>query len=374
MGRLGILCLLIGLSAGCGSDLLVDDAVTLETTPDVAATSLGPSAQGTSSTQQRDVESPVVRDATILERQGSTTVSEVETVLLGVSPDGRFSYSFRHPELLVDAGSGLAPALNDERDGFKEIRDFTFGGDDLVGWVSYDDNFGGRALLGRIADNGVIVDVHPLWGDAQQLFEQERNLAELIEDAVEYGIDPESDPFYVMSADSPPVIDTSNPLVPVLESEGHWARSNPGNWYVGETLGVDPACGASTLYKDDADGFARVLAGDVELDTITTVDASEMFTGAIDTAFAQRLIVLTTQCADESWGRRVYVGWESVGYGDGGPRFEYPLFVTPLVNYEVAEVISVNVVPLDEGDCCTPSRATIDIELPNGEVETVPWP
>ena len=38
-------------------------------------------------------------------------------------------------------------------------------------------------------------------------------------------------------------------------------------------------------------------------------------------------------------------GWEAIDYGEGGPRLEFPLFVEPLVDYEVAGVLGVAVTP-----------------------------
>lgn len=301
---------------------------------------------------------------------------------LGLTPDGQFTY---HAErsgpvgnrwaITVDSNGGRVPALRDDRDKFDQIEQFVFGDDQLVGWVWADYNFGYRAMVGRIDVDGRIVDTHPLSGQSRIAFDDVRNLVPIIANAETFGLDLESDPFAVMSADPAVLIDTETPLLPELETEGFWARDNAGSWYLGETLGSEPACGASTLYKDDADGFARVLAADIELDTVVEVHASEANNaGHVDTAGVSRFVVLSTECSGLYEGRRVFVGRESVNYGDGGPRWEFPLSVERLSDFEVTHVTGIETTSVGDDDCCGQTRVSIHMELLDGKTETIVWP
>ncbi len=187
-------------------------------------------------------------------------------------------------------------------------------------------------------------------------------------------VDTANDPFFVMSADPAPGIETDAPLVPVLESDGYWAREQPGFWYRGDTLGREPACGASTLYKDDADGFARVLDASIEIDTVVDVDVDDEFgTGGVDTVGAARAVVLSTVCPSRYEGRRVHWGIETIDYGDQGPRVESPLIVESAPHAPVAEVLGVTaVITLGPGDCCPwPSLLRIDVEVLDGTRSTI---
>jgi len=184
-------------------------------------------------------------------------------------------------------------------------------------------------------------------------------------DGEAYVLDPVADPFFVMSADPMPRIETDAPLVEEFETEGAWARENPGFWYRGETLGSNPACGASTLYKDDADGYVRVLDASIELDLVADVDVAERFdTGGVDSAGGARGVVLST----EYDGRQLFWGVEWIDYGDNGPRFESPLFVEAAFDTTVAKVLHVAAIILNEemGCCLELGGLAITVELLDG--------
>ncbi len=301
-----------------------------------------------------------------------------ETVLLAESPDGRFTYSASYTggsdsllngTLMVDDGSGAMPALRDPRDKFDEINDMVFGPDGLVAWATDDYTYGRLIFIGRIDDGGRVLDSHEvvdpniqLWGtgtfdDAGVLTSPTRD------NPPGYAHDTTTDPWFVMSAQPVPQIETDQPLVGVLESEGYWALDDPGFWYRGDTLGRDPGCGASTLYKDDADGYSRVLDAATELDLVVDVDAtSSSHSGGAYTVGSMRAVIISTECPDEYEGRRVYWGIESIDYGDGGPRFESPLTVSLALDAPVAEVLSVTTVIRSGGGCCD-QIAALELEI-----------
>lgn len=304
--------------------------------------------------------------------------------LLATTPDGRFNYFAEYESsivllngtLLVDDGSGRRPALRDVRDQFDDIRSMVFGPDALVAWMSQDYQFGSRVFVGRVDNGGQIIDAHQV-GAREEMnsvmsFNDSGELLGESYDGSPVAIDTASDPFFVMSASPVPRIDTDHRLVEEIESGGYWARVPPGSWYRGETLGVAPACGASTLYRDDADGFARVLAASTELDEVTAVHAAEPFgTGGADSVGVARAIVLSTVCPERYVGRRLYWGIESINYGDGGPRLDSPVLVEPVDHGPVAQVVGVVLETVEDGCCPWPSRLLIDVEFLNGATSVI---
>lgn len=352
---------LVGLlAAACGSS------------PDLNTESASGSASESSTT--------ATTSTTTISTQSSTAPTTTTTTVLAepaadsstptsfwVTPDGRFTYmaSYLHEgdnnlrgTLLVDDGNGAMPALRDGRDVFDDIGGMIFGPDGLVTWTSNDQSKGSLVFIGRIDDSGRIVDSHRVGADAEVTetvgFDDLGVLTSTTYDGESYVVDPAVDPFFVMSADPMPRIETDAPLVEEFETEGFWARENPGFWYRGDTLGREPACGASTLYKDDADGFMRVLDASIELDTVVDVDVAERFnTGGVDSAGGARAVVLSTECAEQYDGRQLFWGVERIDYGDNGPRFESPLFVEAVSDTTVAEVLHVTAIILNEEmGCC----------------------
>jgi len=301
---------------------------------------------------------------------------------VAVTPDGQFTYAASYPStdasnlrgtLLVDNGEGFVPALRDDRDVFDDIHGMIFGPSGLVAWTSDDYNKGPLVFVGRIDDSGRIVDTHRVGPDAEVIasvgFDDHGLLTATTSGGEPYVLDTALDPFFVMSSIPMPLIETGLALVEEFETEGFWARENPGFWYRGETLGTEPACGASTLYKDDADGFVRVLSELIELDTVAEVDVADDFdTGGVDSVGGARAVVLSTECPGQYDGRRVYWGLEVVDYGDNGPRFESPLYVEPAFDTAVAEVMGVTAVIVDDGlGCCLQvDGLQIDVELLDG--------
>ena len=60
-------------------------------------------------------------------------------------------------------------------------------------------------------------------------------------------------------------------------------------------------------------------------------------------------MVISTECPETHEGRRLHVGVESISYGDGGPRWEWPFIVAAVDAAPVAEVVSIREV-IDEND------------------------
>jgi len=318
-----------------------------------------------------------------------TTTAASLVRVLGTTPDGRFTYSvsyrYANPDggyagngkLFVDAGEGAAPAIADDRDEFDQVEGLAFGPGGLVAWTAVDASYGAQVYLGRVGENGKILDVHRIGEDGNQLssgatFDAEGRLNIPTRDGVQVH-DTSTDPFFVMTAGVVPTINVANPLVSVAEADGYWARDDPGFWYRGDTLGSAPACGAETLYKDDADGFARVLAGDVEIDRVVAVLATPLqSTVGADAVGASRGVVVTTECPEKYAGQRVLFGFESFSYGDGGPRWELPLVLVPVAGGEVRSVIAIREVLADNG-LGDDYLAAIEIDLvrPAGNEETI---
>ncbi len=271
--------------------------------------------------------------------------------------------------ILVDDGTGPRPALRDQRDEFDAIHDMVFGPDGLVAWTSIDENYGGRVFVGRIDENGQILDSHRVGGPlddawATGSFDDQGILTATTYEGDPFLLDTATDPFFVMSAEPPPKIETDTPLLTELEHEGYWAPPDRGSWYRGRALGTEPACGSSTLDKDDVDGYARVLDASTELDTVVDIDVTESFgTGGVDTVGTARSVILSTECPGEYDGRRIHWGIETIGYGDGGPRLETPLVVEPASDTPVAEVVAVTT-HIPDVDCCPrPTALQVDVEL-----------
>jgi len=307
--------------------------------------------------------------------------------VLGQSPDGRFTYlaiyeneSRINGELLVDDGEQVMPALRDPRDRFDDMQELNFGPDDLITWTSHDGNYGSEVFIARVDEDGRIVDAHQLpqpersvWGGG--VFDEFGVLrSPTSDDHITHVHATATDPFFVVSADPRLDVDTDSPLVAVIESEGHWALDEPGSWYRGDSLGVEPACGASTIYADDPDGYRRVLDASIELDRVVDIDASST-TASVggDVVGAARAVVISVECPEEYEGLRLHSGVEYVGYGDGGPRREYPLLVESLDLEPVREVRSVVARVVDDGITSLES-IEIDIEYLSGETELLVIP
>jgi len=365
-----IACVLLA----CGSERI---AVPTETTPPSTVDAAAEPTTTASTTTTSTVDIKSSPEPTV------TTTENPETEFLATTPDGRFTYYAEFGggrwgnrwQIMVESAGDRVRALRDDRDLFDEIEQFVIGDQGLVGWVWVDYNYGYRTMVGRIDANGRIVDTHPLGGEALVAFVDDPNLATIIANAQAFGLDLAADPYAVTSANPTVLIDTTAPLTSELETNGFWARDDPGSWYLGETLSRQPACGGSTLYKDDADGFARVLAAEIELDTVVEVHVSEAdSSGAVDSAGIDRFVVLSTECPEKYQGRRVFVGREIIGYGDRGPRFEFPLTVEPLADFEVSRVVFVEALPVTSEDCCGPPGISVQVELLNGKTETISWP
>jgi len=375
---------LVGLfAAACGSspNLNKESASASSSESSTTATTTTTTTIGTRPSAAPATTTTVLAEPVV--DSSSTTTTTAPPTFPVVTPDGRFTYtaSYLHTgdnnlrgTLLVDDGSGAVPALRDSRDVFDDIHGIVFGPDGLVTWTSSDYNKGSSLVfIGRIDEMGRIVDSHrvgPLadvWSTVG--FDDLGVLTSMTYDGEPYLLDNVVDPFFVMSADPMPHIETDEPLAEEFESEGFWARENHGFWYRGDTLGAEPACGASTLYKDDADGFVRVLDASIELDTVVDVDVAERFdTGGVDSAGGARAVVLSTECAGQYDGRQLFWGVEWIDYGDNGPRFESPLYVAAAFDTTVAEVLHVRAITLNEewGCCLELGGLAITVELLDG--------
>jgi len=357
------------LAAACGSSPETLEASESSTTATTSTTTIG----------TRPSTAPTTSTTTVL---AEPAVDSAPPALPGVTPDGRFTYTASYQNegdnylrgtLLVDDGNGAVPALRDGRDVFDDIGGMIFGPDGLVTWTSNDQSKGPLVFIGRIDNSGRIVDSHRVGPDAEVAatvgFDDLGVLTSTTYDGESYLLDTVVDPFFVMSADPMPRIETDAPLIEEFETEGAWARANPGFWYRGDTLGAEPACGASTLYKDDADGFMRVLDASIELDTVVDVDVAERFnTGGVDSVGGARAVVLSTECAEQYDGLQLFWGVEWVDYGDNGPRFESPLFVEAAFDTTVAEVLNVTATIINEemGCCLELGGLQITVELLDG--------
>ena len=120
--------------------------------------------------------------------------------------------------------------------------------------------------------------------------------------------------------------------------------SGEGNWYLGETRGAEPACGAKTIYGDTPGGLARALPVELELDTVVDFDVSQTRTVDFDDGYSYttRTVVVSTECGDEYGGRRVWVGNEP-------EQLRYGLYFEQADIGEVADVLSVREEANDDG-------------------------
>lgn len=359
-------------SGSAGADISSNTSVAVAT-----SSSLAPPSGSVSTSVEVTVPAPV------------TTTESAEVNALLTSPDGRFDYvgvgSSRDDDdvemgrtILVDSGDGFGPAFNDSRDRFDDIGEIVFGPTGLISWISTDPHKGSMAFVGRIDAAGKIVDSHRVFDDQQVSapiwFDDDGLLHASIGDDMATH-DTSVDPFFVMSAVESPLIESDDPLILEIESEGFWAREIPGYWYRGETLGTDPGCGSSTLYKDDEDGYVRVLDAGIELDTIVDIDVGEAFNdGGLDSVGLGRVVVLSTACPGEYEGRRLFWGLERIDYGDGGPRFESPLHVVPVDDTLVADVLSVNPQITADGCCPQVTALLVEVERLDGTVATIEIP
>jgi len=242
--------------------------------------------------------------------------------VFGVDPSGEFTYCLTAAErgqygpglrtVMVNDGSGFTFAFADEERSFRLAR---WRNDDPASWFRFVDprtavwRTESSIVLGRRDDTGVFVDVY-----------------EFLYPFHDYDLAPgELDgndlrifaPAFVNSAAEPPAIDLSRPLIDNFAEAS--ARSE-GSWYSGDTLSETPTCGASTLYRDEVDGFSRVLNPAIELDTVQKVASTQVLSGpAVHSGWRFRTLAIAVACPEQYEGIRIYVGNESIDYGDNGP-------------------------------------------------------
>ena len=284
------------------------------------------------------------------------------------TPDGSFTYrEVADPSGLlgcegfdvaatieVDDGSGPRPAFRDSSQVFSNVADLHFGPDGLIAWTSNCEGFT-TAHVGRIDDDGSILDAH--FVDTYSLQSDDGFVDyyafRLSDDGFIVGLglrfrddgeselaliryDLATDPQFVVTADPPVRINTDIPLAATMSGEGFW--------YTGESRGTEPACGAQTLYGDTAGGPVRAFGTDFELDAIADFDVSDTRTVEFDDGYSYvtRVVVVSTECPDEYGGRRLWFGSEP-------ERVRYGLYLERADAPEVAEVLSVREVAVDDG-------------------------
>jgi len=258
------------------------------------------------------------------------------------SPDGRYTYrsiddpngrigcegSLTARTLEVSDESGSRLALGPDGVLMASISDVRFGPDGLIAWRNgcvQNTN----PTVGRIQDDGIIVDGHhlgtfftPIGADEPEsaryqffALSTDGHLVGLggsgggggggiginldADNVRLFRYDLAADPQFVESADPQIQVDWDNPLGTSLDGTS--------TWYVGDTLGAEPACGASTLYADTTTGLARALRPGVELDRIVDIEVSD--TRRVERAgadFDSRVVVLETECPGDYPGRRVW--------------------------------------------------------------------
>lgn len=299
------------------------------------------------------------------------------TALLGRSTEG-FEYLVEYPrpdgrgngQILVRAPDGeVGAALLDEHLLLPMVHDLRFGPDGLVGFVSDHFNYGPLVFIGRRDEQGRIRDLHRL---GENLYGGERPSTidgfdgdgRLI--AGEFVLDTNADPRFVNTASTLPAIGPE-PLAASVDDD----RGRPsGAWHLGETLSADPACGATTLYREVPDGWERVLDASTELDTVVAVHVTDLVgIGGVDTVGVGRQVVLATECPSEYEGQHLNWGYDGVDYGDGGPSLVGALRPLPIENLLVDEVLSVT--PISGDLWGNVSDLVLEVRTLEGESATV---
>lgn len=255
------------------------------------------------------------------------------------TPDGRFTYQEIDDPLgstgcegygiaatiAVDDGSGSRPVFGPDQPTYSSITDMHFGPDNLVAWTSGCE--GSTTLnLGRINDDGTIADPHwlNLYTDEYQVensyveFQHYRLMddgtvaalgvvynSETDESTGTYRrIDLSADTGFVNSGPLTPWIDTANPLAPTL--------AGTGEWFIGESLATNPACGDMTLYASTTGGFVHGLSDGREIDQIVDFVVSDARFVDYGDGFTMntRAVAVLTECPDEYVGRQLWFGSE----------------------------------------------------------------
>ncbi|MEM7091602.1 MAG: hypothetical protein AAF567_01265 [Actinomycetota bacterium] len=252
-----------------------------------------------------------------------------------VSPDGRFTYTAiddpnesvgcegygKAVTIAVDDGSGARPVFGPDQPTFASVRDIHFGPDDLVAWTNQCE--GPTTLhVGRLLEDGSIVDQHfvdtwePL--DDDRFIEWTGLRLSAQGDVIGLGLEFEDgistprfgrfsldgDPKFVNTGPVRPDVDLDTPLETTL--------AGTGEWFIGESLGPDPACGGQTLYASTTAGLVRGIDVRSEIPPIVDLDVSQ--TREVDYGIGPpmqtRAIVVLTECPEDDGVRTLWFGDE----------------------------------------------------------------
>ena len=330
-------------------------------------------------TQERPFfdENGLVTASTFTTPDGQFTYSEAQ------DPGGRLGCEGASPAVTisVDDGSGPKPALGSDGLVFSDLSDLHFGPDGLVAWTSSCEGFT-SAYVGRMLDDGSIADAHFVSDIDQIDRETFVNLVHyrLADDGFLVGVgplfapnsDPSADPIvhvvrYDLGSD-PKFVQTADPQPEIDEEPLGDRLGGSGSWFVGETTGREPACGASTLYGSTSTGLVRAFDSGVEIDAIVDFDIAETQTVSFEDGFGgqgsfmRRTMVFSTECPDDYQGRRIW-------FGDEPEDVHFGVFLARADAPEVAEVLAVTEVLRDESNF--PEMVIAEVEFLDGTVGEV---
>jgi len=303
-----------------------------------------------------------------------------------VSADGRFTYrSIDDPAgslgcegfgvsrtISVEAAGESRLALGEGAVTFADVSGLHFSPGGYVAWTSGCEGFL-SAYVGRTLADGSIADAH--WVDVGS-FDQESffdfrayrltNDGFLAAVGFRSGDGPAEPAFlrYELSSD-PHFVNTADPAINIDPEPLFEAANGTDTWHLGETLGANPGCGASTLYGRTPAGFVRAFPAVTELDEIVDVDVTETERFVYDdgSEFLSRTVVVSTACPGQYEGVRVWFGTEN-------GNINWGLHLRQANLGEVAEVIAIREQRTADGEFV--EAVLVEVRLPDGAVIEVP--
>lgn len=269
--------------------------------------------------------------------------------------------------LELDDGSGQTRvALAQPEVAFSSVFELSATPSGYISWVSACEGYS-TPWVGKLAADGTIVDAHYVdtYGyefgfDEYPEFQAYRVTDDgfLVAAGSSFNSDSQastpaflrydlaSDPHFVNSATDLAISDT-----PLFE-----ALAPGGSWVVGDTLGSEPACGATTLYGSVNGQLTRAFPAGVELDPIVAVAVAEPWTtDYVDgSSYTSRTVVVQTECPAEYDGRRVW-------FGNENDEVVWGLHLSRADFGEVADVLAVRDVFDEEGGYVRYSVVTVEL-------------